>query len=90
MASIRKLKKDINYLSYELLTEAFTFRHFHAELKEEKFDDVIKKIIALRNDMISRINNTEEGLKSHSNKQYFSKIRDEMFTMLEVIEDLSK
>ena len=90
MASIRKLKKDINYLSYELLTEAFTFRHFHTELKEKKFDEVIKNIIALRNDMISRINNTEEGLKSKSNKQYFSKIRDEMFTMLEVMEDLSK
>lgn len=90
MASIRKLKKDINYLSYELLTEAFTFRHFHTELKEEKFDDVIKKIVALRNDMIGRINHSDEQSKSQSNKQYFKKIREEMFTMLEVMEDLSK
>ena len=29
MASIRKLKKDVNYLSYELLTEVFAFKHFH-------------------------------------------------------------
>ncbi len=90
MGSIRKLKKDINYLSYELLTEAFAFRHFHTELDEKKFDDVIKKIVALRNDMIGRINHASKNEDSKSKKLFFKNIREEMFIMLEIMEELSK
>jgi len=40
MASIKQLKRDINYLSYELLTEAFTYRYFNPGLSEERFYDI--------------------------------------------------
>jgi len=45
MASIRKLKKEVNYLAYELLTEVFAYKHFHPDLEEKKFDSIIKDIV---------------------------------------------
>ncbi len=88
MASIRKLKKDINYLAYELLTEAFAFKHFHPELEEKKFDDVIKKIVKLRSELISRLNNfnKEEGKQT----EFFRKLNEDMIKMVDYMTPLNK
>jgi hypothetical protein len=87
MASIRKLKKDLNYLAYELLTEVFTYRHFHSEMKEKKFDEVILEVIKLRNELIARINNPEnpDEIKAH-----YKKIRTEMVNLVKVVDGLAK
>ena len=87
MSSIRKLKKDLNYLAYELLTEIFTYRHFHPEMKEKKFDELIMEVIRLRNDLIARINNPEnqDEMKAH-----YKKIRAEMLNLVKVVDGLAK
>ena len=44
MASIRILKKDINILTYDLLTECYVYKHYDDKLTDSRFDEVIKKI----------------------------------------------
>jgi hypothetical protein len=87
MASIRKLKKDLNYLAFELLTEVFTYRHFHPELKEKKFDEVILEVVKLRNELIARINNVEnpDEIKVH-----FKKIRTDLVELVKVVDGFAK
>lgn len=90
MASIRNLKKDLNYLAYELLTEAFAFKHFHPELEEKKLDDAIKNMVKLRNDMLTRIN-TKKAFESPSEqKEHYRKIHEDMVKLVDVINVLDK
>ena len=90
MASIRLLKKDINNLAFDLLQECFAYRHYSEELSEDKFDDVIKKIVFLRNDLILRTNHPETDADSTSLKQHYQQVQFDLLKLVEVVEDLKK
>jgi len=90
MASIRNLKKNVNLLTYELLTEAFTYKHFHPGMNEKKFDDVILELVKLRNELISRINNREKFDSTERIKVYYRKIQNDMMNLVKVMDGLSK
>jgi hypothetical protein len=85
MSSKRKLKKDINYVTYELLTESFTLRHFHPTMDEGKFESVIRDLVNKRNELIARINQPElkEG---ETLAQYYRKVRAELTDLVSVVE----
>ena len=89
MASIKKLKKDVNYLSYELLTEAFAYRYFHPEMKDKRFYDIISRIVLLRNELISRVNHPEMDGKAENVKGHFNQVRQDMIKLVEVMNDFS-
>ncbi len=88
MASIRNLKKDLNYLSYELLTETFAYKHFHPELDEKKLDEAIKNIVKLRNDILNRINHPTTFESPTEQKQFYRKIQEDMVKLVDVIDEL--
>jgi len=90
MASIRLLKKDINKLAFDLLQEWFSYRHYSEELSESKFDDVIKKIVLLRNELILRTNHPETDAESSSMKDHFKQVQLDLLKLAEVVEDLKK
>lgn len=90
MASIRNLKKDLNYIAFELLTEAFAYKHFHNEMKEEKFDTVIANIIKLRNEAIAAINKQHDFETVAAKREHFRKIRSNMIEMAGQLEELGK
>ena len=90
MASIRILKKDINILTFDLLTECYTYKYYEIGLEENKFDEVIKKIVYLRNDLILRTNHPESDAESASLKAHYRKIREDLFELTRVIEELKK
>jgi hypothetical protein len=89
MASIRKLKKEVNYLAYELLTEVFAYKHFHPEMKEQEFDKVIKEIVKSRNDIITRINHPKESKDPENLNNHFQKVKGDMLSMVKVLDKLS-
>jgi hypothetical protein len=88
MASIRNLKKDLNYLSYELLTETFAYKHFHPELDEKKLDETIRSIVKLRNEILHRINHPVPFESPSEQKQYYHKIQEDMVKLVEVMDAL--
>lgn len=88
MASIRNLKKDLNYLSYELLTETFAYKHFHPELDEKKLDEAIKNIVKLRNEILHRINHPARFESPAEQKLYYHKIQEDMVKLVDVIDAL--
>ncbi len=88
MASIRKLKKDVNYLSHELLTEVFAYKHFHPDMDEKKFDEIIKNLVQKRNEIISRINHPEKSKETQDLNNYFSKVKEEMELMIKELDKL--
>ena len=90
MASIRLLKKDINRLAFDLLQECFSYRHYSEELSEDKFDDVIKKLVLLRNDLILRTNHPETDADSSSLKDHYKQVQLDLLKLAEVVEDLKR
>ena len=88
MASIRILKKDINRFAFYLLQECFSYRHYTAELSEDRFDDVIKKVVLLRNDLIIRTNHPEADADSSTLKAHYKKVQLDLLKLVEVVEDL--
>ncbi len=90
MASIRILKKDINKFAFELLQECFSYRHYTDELSEDKFDDVISKLVLLRNDLISRTNHPETDAEASSLKEHYKQVQLDLLRLAEVVEDLKK
>ena len=90
MASTRLLKKDINKLAFDLLQECFSYRHYSEEVSEDKFDEVIKKIVLLRNDLILRVNHPETDGDSNSLKEHYQKVQLDLLNLAELVEDLKK
>ncbi len=87
MASKRKLKKDVNYFTYELLTQCFTLKHFNPDISGEKFSEVVHEIVKKRNELISMINNPiiKEGEKLN---KYYNKIRKELAELVAIAEKI--
>ena len=90
MASIRNLKKEINKLAFDLLQECFAYRHYSEELSEDRFDEVIKKIILLRNDLILKTNHPETDADSSSLKEHYKRVELDLLKLADVVEDLKK
>ena len=90
MASIRLLKKEINKLAFDLLQECFAYRHYSEELSEDRFDEVIKKIILLRNDLILKTNHPETDGDSASLKEHYKRVELDLLKLADVVEDLKK
>ena len=56
MASKRALKKNINGLTGELLTECFAFSYFHPNTKPKQVTETMWALAHTRNELISRVN----------------------------------
>jgi len=89
MNSIRNLKKEINILTFDLLAECFVYKRFHPDLSEDKFDEVIKKIVLLRNDLIVRVNHPENDAESISLKEHYRKIWNDLAALVDTVKELS-
>jgi len=90
MASIRILKKDINKLAFDLLQECFSYRHYTENLPEDRFDDVIRKIVLLRNDLILRTNHPESDADASSIREHYKQVELDLLKLTKVVEDLKK
>ena len=90
MASIRILKKDINRLTFNLLQECFSYRHYTNDLSEDKFDEVIRKLVLLRNDLILRANHPESDAEAASLKEHYKQVQVDLIKLAEVVDDLKK
>ncbi len=90
MASIRILKKDINIMTFDLLARCYSLKHHEKGIENNRFDEVIKKIVYLRNDLIARSNHPENDADSSTLKTHYRKIREDLFELTLVIEELKK
>ena len=61
MASIRKSKKEIEFLTGEVISNCYLAIYFQPEEKRDEFIDIITKAAELHNDTIGRINNPQPG-----------------------------
>ena len=73
-----------------MLQECFAYRHFSDDLSEDRFDEVIRKLVYLRNDLIMRANHPETDADSASLKAHYTKVQLDLLKLAEVVEELKK
>lgn len=74
MASIRIIKKDIDFLISEVVSDCWGFIYIHQDKKADKAVEIMNGAIELRNDLFSRINNFDKA----EAKKHFKAINQDL------------
>lgn len=80
MASIKDLKKDINFLTDEVIGTCFLNQYIHRNNpeKKEEIEKVINDMVDLRNDIVYKANHPTQVADGKKMKVYFRELYDEM------------
>ncbi|MBR8538077.1 hypothetical protein KDU71_21080 [Carboxylicivirga sediminis] len=78
MASVRELKKDINFLASELITEAYVKQLVKEDVNNDKIAEVMVKAIEFRNDLVAKANHPDAKNNPKKVKAYYQNLRKSM------------
>ena len=56
MASVKNLKKDIDFLFFEFISDCFLYTSLHTGEKRTEVQNLIEEAVAMRNEFIDRVN----------------------------------
>lgn len=80
MPSVRRLKKDIDYLVFEVISDCFSFGRLHQDEKAEEVAGIISDAVCLRNDLIKRVNNPVKGDDPAVIRNHFRNVTKDLYT----------
>ena len=72
--SIKKFKKEINYIFGEVIDEASFKQLVKPEIEDDKIEAIIDEVVATYDDFNDKIN---AGRKSENKKAYFKQLEEE-------------
>lgn len=78
MAKISELKKDVNFVASEVITQCFLTSQLFPEAKDKDVNKVIYKAIDFKTDYIKKINAFPKKSGKTEIKAYFKKIETDM------------
>ncbi len=78
MSSIRKLKKDINFLASELITQAYLNNSFFKRLKDDDYKKLVEEVLKYRSELISRSKYRNENKDPKLIRTYYKQLRLDM------------
>ena len=87
MASVRELKKDIDYLIYEVISDCFVFSGLHPDIKSDELSAIISDAVDFRNDLIARVNNPDGKDNPKIVKAYYKSIEKDLITGVDKLFD---
>ena len=81
--NLRVIKKDINYLADEFVSDAVISMSFHDDNeKAEQIVDLINEVLDLKDGILSRVSHPEGDKRA-----YYRNLTDEMLSALDVVYD---
>jgi len=80
MANVRNLKKDIDYLVYEVISDCFVFSNLHPDIKSNELSAIISDAVDFRNDLISRVNNPDGKDNPKIIKAFYKSVEKDLLT----------
>ncbi len=91
MANIRELKKDINLITEEVISDCLLFVDIHPKHDKQPVADIINKMIDKRNKLIYQVNHHDTKASRSENNTKYKKITEELLdTANSCLEELSK
>ena len=80
MASVRELKKDIDFLVFEVISDCFVFSGLHPDNQSEELSAIITDAVSFRNDLIARVNNPDGKDNAKILKAYYKTVEKDLMT----------
>lgn len=80
MASVRDLKKDIDYLIFEVISDCFVYSKINPDSKSDELSALISDAVEFRNDLIARVNNPDGKDNPKIVKAYYKSIAKDLLT----------
>jgi len=80
MASVRDLKKDIDYLVYQVISDCFVYSDMHPENNTDELTALISDAVVLRNELIARVNNPDGKDNPKIVKAYYRSVSKDLLT----------
>jgi len=87
MANLRNLKKDIDYLFFEVIYDCFAYNEVMPDSNTDEIAAIINDAVALRNNLITRVNNPEEKNNPRIIKTYYQTVRKDLFNGVDLLFD---
>jgi hypothetical protein len=87
MGSVRSLKKDIDYLIFEVISDSFAYSGIHPEDKSDELSAIISDAVSFRNDLIARVNNPDGKDNPKIVKAYYKSIEKDLVTGVDKLFD---
>lgn len=78
MANIKNLKKDVDAVIFELVSDCYTYKYLFPEKDSDKIEGLINKSLDLRNNLFRKINNPE-GADGKAIKKFYKSVYEELF-----------
>ncbi len=83
MANRRNLKKDVDFLVSEVVSDCYTFMLLNGEKNRDKALSIIESILEKRNELVTRINNPEKDADSKAIKAHYKAIQQDMMVVVD-------
>jgi hypothetical protein len=80
MASVRELKKDIDYLIFEVISDCFVYSNINPENKTDDLSVLISDAVEFRNDLIARVNNPDGKDNPKIVRAYYKTVEKDLLT----------
>lgn len=88
MASRRDIKKDINFLAEQMMSECFSFLRYSPLNYQESVLEILHDVEQLRLNLLFKVNNPPKGLGSI--KKYYKELIEELYMQnMELLEQLN-
>lgn len=78
MASVRMIKKDIEYLAEQVLSDCCLSTYFHPE-KKKAILSIMQEVVDLRNNLFDRVNHPVEKHNKSLVKKHYAQVRKDLF-----------
>ncbi len=83
MANKREIKKDVDYLISEVISDCYTYLMIHGDKNRDSVIEIIGAIVDKRNDLISRVNNHDKSFDSKQIKSHYKAINNDLLTSID-------
>ncbi|ALO17333.1 MAG TPA: hypothetical protein VJ937_00415 [Salinivirga sp.] len=91
MASIKELKKDIHYITNELIIECLVADVMYEGKYESKLTDLATTLLTKKKELLSRINQYRKVKHETNAKKYFKDIQNELHDLVkEILDEVQK
>lgn len=78
MANKREIKKDVDFLVGEVISDCYTYLLINGEKNRDSVIEIIGEIVDKRNDLISRVNNQDKSFDTKQVKAYYKAINADL------------
>ena len=91
MASIKNLKKDVDFLVDEVIGDCMLYLHFNQGKNIDEIESVLKQTVDLRNGLYGKINHPEGKGDAKQTKAHFKAVAKDLLTGVnDLFEQISK